>query len=130
MRRSRTFTLTIVLLAFWISIVRARQAGVAAWQDPSRHEVKFVTVDEGCDWRFLTGAGQDDPSYFSRGRDTRPMFTTSSPRNSPIAATCTASRDAASVRPVGRRRATTTSGSPTTCFERSRRRHAFIASLA
>jgi hypothetical protein len=47
MRRSCTLALSIALLAFGIPIVSARQAGGGAWQDPVKHDVQFVTVDQG-----------------------------------------------------------------------------------
>ena len=71
----RTFAVAIVLLGFGISIIHARQAGGGAWQDPARHEVQFVTVDEGVrlevlDWGgsgravvLLTGSGHTAHVY-------------------------------------------------------------------
>jgi hypothetical protein len=64
MHRSRTFALTIAPLAFWISVVWAGQPGGAAWQDPTSIKSSSSRWTRECDWRFWTGAGQDETSSF------------------------------------------------------------------
>jgi non-heme chloroperoxidase len=75
MRRSHAFALTIGVAALRIAIVFGGKAGGHAWHDPSKHEVHFVTVDEGVrlevlDWGgsgrnvvLLTGSGHTAHVY-------------------------------------------------------------------
>ena len=72
MHRSRTVALTLVPLALGISIVFAQQT---AWRDSAKHEIRFVTVEQGVrlevlDWSgsgrnvvLLTGSGHTAHVY-------------------------------------------------------------------
>jgi non-heme chloroperoxidase len=59
MDRSRALPIAVALAG--LSFVSARQAGVSGWTDPSKHKVRFVTVDEGVRLEVLEWGGSGRP---------------------------------------------------------------------
>jgi hypothetical protein len=67
MHRSHSFALTIALLGFGVLIVCASQNGGYAWQDPVKHAVQFVTVDQGVKLELLDWGGAGRPVVLLTG---------------------------------------------------------------
>ncbi len=61
------FALVTALLACGIPTGRAQQADGTAWQDPAKHSVQFVTVDEGVKLEVLDWGGTGRPVVLLTG---------------------------------------------------------------
>jgi non-heme chloroperoxidase len=66
-RIARALAVTIALRVFAISVVRAGQAGGGAWQDPVKHDVQFVAVDQGVRLEVLDWGGSGRPVVLLTG---------------------------------------------------------------
>src|SRR5262245_35348299 len=104
MPRSRTVALTATLLAFPTAIGSARQTG-AVWQDPAKHDVRFVTVDEGVRLEVLDWGGSGRPVVLLTGSGhTAHVYDELAPKLTDCCHVYGLTRREASERPACRRR--------------------------